>query len=68
MTTLRTLKKLLLGETWILPIGVATTLGAGAALHALATGAWQHAGGLFLLAGALTALVASVAASARRAR
>jgi hypothetical protein len=66
VTTLRTLKKLVLGETWTLPIGVAVTLGAGACLRVLAADFWHQVGGLLMLAGVLTVLGASVAASARR--
>jgi len=66
MTTLRTLKKLLLGETWILPVGVAVTVAGGAALRALAGDIWQHAGGLVMLAGVLVVLALSVESSVRR--
>ena len=66
MTTLRTLKKLLLGETWILPIGIAVTLAGGAVLQALAGHIWEHAGGFAMLAGVLVALAASVEISLRR--
>jgi hypothetical protein len=66
VTTLRTLKKLLLGETWILPVGVAVTLAGGAALRALAGDVWQDVGGLVMLAGVLAVLGASVQASVRR--
>lgn len=66
MTTLRTLKKLVLGETWTLPIGVAVALGAGAVLQWLAPDAWEHVGGLALAAGVLVVLHVGVARSARR--
>jgi hypothetical protein len=66
VTTLRTLKKLLLGETWILPIGVAVTLAAGAGLSALAGDAWRHVGGLVMLVGVLATLALSVESSVRR--
>ena len=66
MTTLRTLKKLLLGETWILPIGVAVTLAAGAGLRALGGDAWPHIGGLIMLAGVIAVLALSVESSVRR--
>lgn len=66
MTTLRTLKKLLLGETWVLPLGVAVTLAGGAALRSLAGDIWQHVGGLVMLVGVLTVLAASVETSVRR--
>jgi hypothetical protein len=66
MRTLRTLKTLLLGETWVLPVGLAITLGTGGMLHAFATRDWPHVGGFILLAGVLLILLASVNRSARR--
>jgi hypothetical protein len=67
MSTLRTLKKLLLGETWLLPLGVAVVVVAcGLVLRPLTHGAWNHFGGFVLIAGVLAILVASVASSARR--
>jgi hypothetical protein len=65
MTTLRTIKQLLLGETWILPVGLAITLAAAGLLRTLASTPWQHLGGLLLLAAVLVVLVASVERSAR---
>ena len=66
MTVLRALRKLVLGETWSLPIGVATVvaLTAGVVRPAL-SGRWAHAGGFALLAGIGLVLVLSVAVSAR---
>ena len=66
MTTLRTLKKLLLGETWILPIGLVIAFAVASTVRSLAPGAWTHVGGITLAAGVLAVLVASVAASVRR--
>ena len=66
MTTLRTLKKLVLGETWTLPIGVAAALAAAAMLRRLAPDAWAHVGGLALAVGVLVVLHVGVARSARR--
>jgi hypothetical protein len=67
MSTLRTLKKLILGETWILPIGLAMTLAAGGLLlRPFADSDWPHLGGFVLLAGVLAVLLASVNRSARR--
>lgn len=52
---MKTLRKLLLGETWVLPIGVALTIALGGILDAtVGDGAvWQHGGGwaLFVLLG-----------------
>ena len=66
MSLLRTLKKLLLGETWVLPAGLAVVVG-GAALVAkpLLEGAWHHAGGFVLLVGVAVVLVLGVARGAR---
>lgn len=67
MSTLRTLKKLILGETWILPIGLAITIAAGGLLiRSLAESDWPHLGGFLLLAGVIVVLLASVNRSARK--
>jgi hypothetical protein len=66
MSTLRAIKKLVLGETWILPLGIAAVLLAGALLKAAAPDAWKDAGGALLAAGVLAVLVGSVVASTRR--
>jgi hypothetical protein len=60
--------KLILGETRILPAGVALVLGAGLVLDAVArdTGWWTHAGGFVLLAGVVAALSASLRVSRGR--
>jgi hypothetical protein len=51
---LRTLRKLVLGETWALPAGVAVALGiAGAGRLASGPGGWWHHGGGVLLAALL---------------
>jgi hypothetical protein len=56
---LRALRKLILGETWIVPLGVAVTVGV-VALVASAFGHWfDTVGGFVLLAGALATLVAA---------
>jgi hypothetical protein len=68
MSTLRTLKKLVLGETWTLPIGLAITLAAAAALRSLAPSAWSHLGGLALAAAVLLVLCVAVSRSAGRGR
>jgi hypothetical protein len=66
MSALRTLKKLLLGETWALPAGLAAVV-ASVALVArpLLEGEWRHAGGFVLLAGIAAVLVTCVALGAR---
>jgi hypothetical protein len=59
---MRALRKLILGETWILPIGVALTLAAGLVLEAVAGGEtwWREAGGFVLLVLVLAALTAAL--------
>jgi hypothetical protein len=55
---LRSLRSLIFGETWTIPLGVGATLLAGAGLRsALADSLWHSAGG-FLLAGLVTATLA----------
>ena len=54
------LRKLVLGETWTLPLGVAATLAVGLALDAAGPGWWHRAGGFVLLAGALATLTVSL--------
>ena len=66
MTVLRTLRKLVLGETWTLPLGVLALLLAGVALRALDAELWRKAGGVALLAGVVAVLVTAVAAGTRR--
>jgi hypothetical protein len=66
MGTLQTLKRLILGETWVLPVGVAVVVGAAALLvRPLAGTAWHRLGGFVLLAGVLGLLAISVARGAR---
>jgi hypothetical protein len=50
----RALRKLILGETWALPLGIACAVGASAVVRALAGphGWWRHGGG-YVLAGLL---------------
>jgi hypothetical protein len=66
MTTLRTLRKLLLGETWLLPLGIAAVvLAASLVAKPVLGGGWDRAGGFVILAGIVAVLVASVALSSR---
>jgi membrane protein implicated in regulation of membrane protease activity len=62
MAFLRTLRKLVLGETWMLPLGVALALGAAGLLRAVAGsgGWWRQGGGFVLLALIVAALLAAV--------
>lgn len=49
--TLHSLRKLLLGETWSIPLGVAAALGVALlARQGLAPGTWAHLGGFILAA------------------
>ena len=66
MTTLRILKKLLFGETWLLPAGIAIVL-AGVALFVRPAlpGSWPHLGGFLVLAGVVAVLLTSVARAGR---
>ena len=67
MNTLRILKKLLLGETWLLPLGIAAVIAAAAlVIRPVAPAQWEHLGGFVLLGGVLGVLVVSVARVARQ--
>ena len=57
---LRSLRSLLLGETWTIPIGVGLSLLIAAALHSVLPAHVWHEGGGFILA-ALVASTLSVA-------
>jgi hypothetical protein len=64
----RTLRKLVLGETWTLPVGIALAVGAAGALRLAAgeEGWFAHAGGWVLFGGLVLALAASVGRQRRR--
>jgi hypothetical protein len=57
---IRSLRKLVLGETWALPVGVLVTLLGALVLDAAGPGWWERAGGFVVLGGALLTLVASL--------
>jgi hypothetical protein len=67
MSLLAQLRKLILGETWTLPIGVLSALGLAGAARALAGthGWWHHAGGFVLLGLAVVAFSASLLGTLR---
>ena len=65
MNALRTLRKLVLGETWTVPLGVAAVLLVAGAADAAGAPAWRAGGGFLVLAGVLVVLVLAVARSAR---
>ena len=68
MSTLQQLRKLILGETWSLPIGVLVSLGIAALIRVIAgpDGWWRHAGGYVLFALVAVALTVSLAGALRR--
>jgi membrane protein YdbS with pleckstrin-like domain len=59
---MRALRKLILGETWALPLGVALTLAVGLVLEAVEgdDAWWRHAGGFLLLVLVVAALTAAL--------
>jgi hypothetical protein len=57
---MRALRKLVLGETWALPLAVGALLVAALVLRAVAPGVWEDAGGFMLLGGAVVALTAAL--------
>jgi hypothetical protein len=59
---MRALRKLILGETWTLPVAVAFALAVAGVLRAVsgAHGWWHDAGGFVLLALVLAALAVSL--------
>lgn len=61
-----TLRKLILGETWTLPIGVALAVGVAALLEQVGGDWWHDAGGFVLLALVLLVLLAAVGRPRRR--
>jgi hypothetical protein len=62
-----TLKKLVLGETWWLPLGIGAVLTIGGlVIRPLAPTLWHDAGGFLLLVGVLGVLLSSVARGATR--
>ena len=65
MTFLSTLKKLLFGETWLLPLGLLLAVAVTLVVRQLLGGEWHHVGGFVLLAGVLAVVVTSVGRSAK---
>jgi hypothetical protein len=65
---IQTIRKLVLGETWTLPVGVALAVGAAALLRAVAgdAGWWRDGGGFVLLALVVAALLVAVGRPGRR--
>ncbi len=65
MTLAQAFRKLLLGETWLLPIGIAVTVAVAVLVRSALGDEWRDVGGFVLLGGVAIALAASVARSAR---
>ena len=63
---MRALRKLVLGETVALPVGVLLVLLAALALEALGGSWWEDGGGFVLLALVVAVLVVSLAPAHRR--
>jgi hypothetical protein len=59
----RALRKLILGETWVLPLGIAAAVGACVIVRALVHAWFQHEGGYVLAA--LLVVVLAVAVTRR---
>jgi hypothetical protein len=62
MSALRALRRLVFGDTWVLPVGVAIVLlGGGLVVRPLlADAVWSAVGGFVLLGGVLAVLALSV--------
>lgn len=67
---MKALRKLVLGETWTLPLGVLAIVALALTLEWVADGAgwWVHAGGFILLVCVLVVLAASLAPARRHRR
>jgi hypothetical protein len=65
---MRALRKLVLGETWTLPLGVLATLALALTLDWVADDAawWERGGGFIVLACVLVVLALSLAPARRR--
>lgn len=68
MRALDAVRRLLLGETWTLPLGLVAVLLASAAIRHARPHLWHTVGGILLPAGTIAVLLGAVALSARRRR
>ena len=67
MAVLRSLRSLILGETWTIPIGVAAAVLIATLLRsAISDQLWDELGGFALAAMVATTLVVSISRSSRR--
>ena len=68
--TLRQLRKLLLGETWTLPVGVAVAVAVSFLVRGAVDGGhwWPHGGGFLLLGLVIVVLAVSINGPRRQAR
>jgi hypothetical protein len=67
MALLRSLRSLILGETWTIPIGVAAAVLIAVLLRsAISEQLWDEVGGFVLAAMVATTLVVSISRSSRR--
>jgi hypothetical protein len=65
VSVLSTLRRLILGETWTLPVGIAAVvLVAAFVVRPMLDAGWDHTGGFVLLAGVCAVLLLSVSSSA----
>lgn len=65
MSVLRTTVKLIAGETWELPAGVAAVIGLGLAASHWAADAWSDAGATVMPAAVVVLLALTIARGAR---
>ena len=63
---MRALRKMVLGETWTLPLGVAVTVVCALVLDEVAGAWWRRGGGFVILALVVAALAVSLAPAVRR--
>lgn len=68
MNVLRSLRKLVLGETWVIPVSVLVVVAGGALVRAISPGAWHAAGPVLLPLGVVVGLALGVWRSLPRRR
>ena len=66
MSALRTTRKLLFGETLLLPLGVATTIAGAVLLRDTWSQHWRELGGFLMLAAVIVLVLLSVSRSVPR--